>query len=109
MIKAGTDINLTGSRTPLTRACYRGHINIVRELINLGADVNQSDGNKTPLTTACDKGYYSVVQELIEARANVNQTYGNKTPITAARKNFSFFVINLLTRAGLMSIKAMEN
>lgn len=46
---------------------YR-HIDIVKELIVNGADVNQKDCNKTPLTAACEGQHMDVIEELIKAR-----------------------------------------
>lgn len=48
--------------TPLTLACYRGHIDIVRELIIEGTDINKKDGNKTPLTAACKGRHINVIE-----------------------------------------------
>ncbi|XP_062612791.1 rabankyrin-5-like [Saccostrea cucullata] len=69
----------------LQAACMDGHLSVVKELIEAGADVNPQDVYETPLTIACEGGYTSIVKELIEAGAVIDQKahYGS-TPLTAA-------------------------
>lgn len=44
MLKNGADVNLAdGVKTPLIIACYRGHLDIVKELIQTGAFVYQAN------------------------------------------------------------------
>ncbi|KIK75060.1 hypothetical protein PAXRUDRAFT_56416, partial [Paxillus rubicundulus Ve08.2h10] len=53
------DINVTDmySGTPLCSACDGGHIEIVKLLLQNGADVNaQSEDSDTPLRSACYRG-----------------------------------------------------
>lgn len=74
MIKSGANVNQKDNeKTPLTTACYLGHLDIVKILIENKADTNQADGNETPLTAACYLGQLSVVEKLIEHGADVNQ------------------------------------
>jgi len=66
------DINLTSSshgRTPLIQACSKGRIEIVREILMSGRDVNinaQCNGGKTAIEIASEKGYRSIV-DLLES------------------------------------------
>lgn len=44
-------------------ACLKGHLSIVKELINAGVDVNLK-GDKSPLNIALENGNWSIVKEL---------------------------------------------
>lgn len=46
---------------------------IVRQLIEVKANVNLSHWGDTPLLYACTRGHFNVVKELIAAEADVNQ------------------------------------
>lgn len=57
-------------RTPLSGAALMGHLEIVRVLVESGADVEKSDGwGRTPLIWAAGKGHLEVVRFLVEAAA----------------------------------------
>jgi len=81
--------------TRLTMACYRGHMDIVNELINNGTDVNEKDGvsyilnndivfdnrfdvfgmlqeGMTSLMRACSTSRLDIVNVLIHNGADVN-------------------------------------
>jgi len=74
----GVDSIALGARdseglTPLILAAIRGELEIVKTLINAGADVNQAnEGGLTPLHCAVNKNYAEMVRFLIEKEANVN-------------------------------------
>ncbi len=57
-----------GKSPPLHRACYRGHLEIVKKLITHGARTDEGDGsdNMTPLHNACLGGHKEMVQYLIQ-------------------------------------------
>ncbi|XP_048740970.2 ankyrin-2-like [Ostrea edulis] len=88
--------------TPLTTACYRGHVSIVKELVKEGAGVNLQDikGN-TALISACKGGHVSIVEELVKAGADVNLLgkYSN-TPLIAACKEGHVSIVEELVKAG---------
>ncbi len=57
----------------LADACYMGDIEIVRDLIGRGADINATDSSgKTPLANAAMAGYRDIYELLIEKGANYN-------------------------------------
>ncbi|XP_056006706.1 uncharacterized protein LOC125658404 [Ostrea edulis] len=93
--------------SPLTAACEGGHLCIVKELLEAGADVklqtNNILKNNTPLTTACERGHVSVVKELVKAAADVNlQGNYRNTPLIAASacKRGHVSVVKELVKAG---------
>ena len=60
-------MDLQEARTPLHKAVCGGHIDIVRLLVENGAEVNARDGNdETPLHKAAERGYIEVVRLLVE-------------------------------------------
>jgi ankyrin repeat protein len=53
-------------RTPLHFACKEGYLEVVKLLIELGADKEAKDKwNETPLHLACIEGHLDVVKLLI--------------------------------------------
>jgi Ankyrin repeats (3 copies)/Putative peptidoglycan binding domain len=76
-------------------------LNIVRELIHAGADVNAADADgKTPLMMAAMQGWDGVVRELLEAGAAVNarDQYGRLAIDYAAPTDGA--IVHLLNRDG---------
>ncbi|XP_062600187.1 ankyrin repeat and KH domain-containing protein mask-like isoform X3 [Saccostrea cucullata] len=86
--------------TPLTAACKGGHMSVVKELIEAGADINLPGYHDTPLTAACHGGHMSLVKELIEAGADINQQGRYDTPLTAACGRGHMSVVKELIEAG---------
>ncbi|XP_005611571.2 ankyrin repeat domain-containing protein 49 [Equus przewalskii] len=75
--------------TPLHRAAYGGHLDVVRELIAQGADVHAVtvDG-WTPLHSACKWNNTRVASFLLQHDADINaQTKGLLTPLHLAAGN----------------------
>ena len=59
--------------TPLMQAALDGNTEIVRELLNRGADINQRDDNgRTALMFAVINGHYDTMKVLLEYGADVN-------------------------------------
>ena len=87
-----------GPKTPLIYASSEGHSDIVRLLINAGADVNQEgpanfdEWQESPLMVAANYDYFDVVKLLIEAGAEADKVdqFG-KTPLLRAAWNSSSF------------------
>ena len=61
--------------TPLFFACFYGHLDIVRLLVEKGADKDKApDHGATPLFVACQNGHLDVVQVLVEKGADMDKT-----------------------------------
>lgn len=79
-----------GNKTPIHIAVNSGSMDIVKLLINAGANVNQHDlGQCTPLHWACVKGDLKMAELLLQSGANPNaQDLAYSTPLhEAVRKN----------------------
>jgi len=70
MIREGIDIHAIDS-DPFTHACERGHLEIVKEFIKAGVDVNVQQSSN-PLSAAAAGNHIEVVKVLLEAGANPN-------------------------------------
>ena len=75
LFEYGAKVNVTNDKgfTPLHRACYSGHLNIVEWLLNCGADINAQDQIKgyTPAFHAYIKNNFVIVEFLINNNANI--------------------------------------
>ena len=74
MIECDADINTkVGKNTPLIVACFKGHIEICKYLIEkFEADVNIKTSSYTALITACFRGDIELFKYLIEHGADIN-------------------------------------
>ncbi|XP_062569488.1 uncharacterized protein LOC134231543 [Saccostrea cucullata] len=86
--------------TPLAAACERGEMNIVKVLLEAGADVNPQSMYKTPLTAAAESGHTNVVNELLKSGACVNPQDKYDIPLTAACRKGHLCVVKQLLDAG---------
>lgn len=113
---AGANINQAcpeDGMTPLIVACIKGHEEVVKFLIDRGADVNLVKQNDvTPLFCASGKGNVNIVKMLIEAKANVDlfRKSDEVTPIFhAASKGFLDVVALLIdAKANLHKISKIK-
>lgn len=56
--------------TPLTIAVYNGHVDVLKSLLEAGADANTTRGNgATMLLVATERGHLDIVKYLLEAGA----------------------------------------
>ncbi|XP_076114306.1 ankyrin repeat domain-containing protein 49-like isoform X2 [Mytilus galloprovincialis] len=72
--------------TPLHRACYNGHVDMVKLLIRNNGDINAktSDGWQ-PIHSAARWNQSEVIKVLLEHNADINsQTNGGQTPLHLA-------------------------
>lgn len=88
--------------TPLWQASARGHVAVVRALLDTGrVDVNsQTEAGRTSIFVASEHGWSAVVKLLLEAGANpcISDRY-SKTAILVARENNQETVVALLEEA----------
>ena len=95
---AGANVNERGSDSaPLLVAAGQGRLDVVRYLLNEGADVNTREphGN-TALTEATFYGHVSVIKELLQRGADVNATTENGTALDIALSRKDSTAVDLL-------------
>ena len=86
----------------LLEAAENGHLNIVRSLLERGAEVNTVVNDiATPLYMAAQEGHANVVKLLLEHQANIETKASNGySPLSMAIFNKHINVVNLLLKAG---------
>ena len=79
-------------------ACENGHLDIVHQLVEFGADVNHAlYDDLTPLCAACMKGHASIAKFLISKGALVHDpALGPLSPILLACKSGNHDIVELL-------------
>jgi hypothetical protein len=89
LLKAGANVNGrqdSRSMTPLSHAVGRGHIQMVKLLLEAGADVNISSSEQTPLHLALEYRRIEIARLLIEAGADLNaRDDRDRTPLAIIR------------------------
>ncbi len=84
----------------LMLAAFKGNMQLVEKLLEMGADINRVD-NWTAMHYAASEGHDEVVKLFIEKGGKVNvQTYSGVTPLYMAARKPSRKVVMTLLRAG---------
>ena len=106
----GVDINTEkiGSQSAILVAARKGHIDIVKLLLENGADVNAKSSDSltwfsgwTPLISACENGHFETAKLLIENGADVNaSSKSGWTALMSAARGGYFNIVELLVENG---------
>ena len=106
-IERGYDVDYREHYTALILSCEKGYVDIVRVLLEAGADPNLSAGCRvTPLYHASRYGHIKIVELLLNAGADPNlATFGSRatpllTPLIRASRDGQFKIAELLLNAG---------
>lgn len=98
------------NKNPLTVACTEGYLNIAKELIRAGANVNPNIDDSCVLlhlSECCLFGRWDVAKELIKAGADVNRGNAFLTPLKAACEQNNLSAVRFLIKAGAnLNLKA---
>jgi ankyrin repeat protein len=83
-------------------AVEQNRLDIVRLLIQHGADINlqDNDGVMIPLTMATWRGYYDIVEELLKCNADVNSIDDGRTSLHYAIDTKQVEIVQLLLDYG---------
>lgn len=105
LIQDGININARdeNGHTPLHRCVIRNNLELIQQLIQLGADPNTIDNNHrgSPLHSAAHFGYAEVVEILFNAGAEINALNDdNETPLHIALEYSNTEIAQLLLRLG---------
>lgn len=105
-------MNIEG-QTPLYIAIGAGHFDVARELISLGAWVNQPNlSGSTPIIAAAWSGNVPFLKELIQAGANVNATESGSSVLYIIKmirpKEFREIVDLLIAKSPALKILGKE-
>ena len=107
LIEAGADVNMTkyGSNTALMTAAWRGtSTNVIRALINAGADVNARDSyGRCAISCATERNFVEGLELLIEAADKVDPTRSYLPPLSDIEfglRGITASTLKLLLRIG---------
>lgn len=89
---------------PLGLACFFGHVEVVRFLLESGAEVNtpsRNDLKVTPLNSAAAGRHYEIAMLLLERDANPNiRQEGDFVPLHSAAMNGQIEMVKILLQYG---------
>lgn len=91
------------TQTPIIITAIHGHIEIVKYLIDKGADINaKNNDDESLLHIVANNGHLNIIKYLIENnKVDINGVnYKNQTPIMAAAINGKVKVVKLLLKYG---------
>jgi ankyrin repeat protein len=101
---AGANVDHTGEfgLTPLYFASQHDHLDVVKFLVDNGADPNIADNDgQTPIMIAIINGHIDVVRVLLEKGADPNQADDfNSTPLSFASQDGDLEVVRMLLGKG---------
>jgi ankyrin repeat protein/beta-lactamase regulating signal transducer with metallopeptidase domain len=103
LVQAGADIfSMSGEGSPMHRAAEEGQLNVVKRLIDLGADAGARDEDgRAPLSFAAEEGHSDVVEYLLRSGSNVNDSDDDRrTALSYAAAERNFDIVNMLITAG---------
>lgn len=103
LVARGADVNFNSEwgGTPIFRAAWRGHNDILKLLLSSGANPNTQFKTDTALHKAAESGCLDCVKTLVEAGADVNAINGlREPPIHFAKKNEHSAVAEYLLKNG---------
>ena len=112
LIEGENELNIStekiGSQSPILVATRKGHIDIVKLLIENGADVNAKSSDSltwsqgwTALISASENGDFNIAKLLIENGADVNaSSKSGWTAIMSASRGGYFSIVKLLVENG---------
>ncbi|XP_019763189.1 ankyrin repeat and KH domain-containing protein 1 isoform X1 [Dendroctonus ponderosae] len=110
LLKGGADIEL-GASTPLMESSQEGHLELVRFLLEYGANVNAvTQTNDTALTYACENGHTDVAELLIQYGADIeHESEGGRTPLMKACRAGHLCTVKFLIDKGANPRKQTTN
>ena len=100
-VQGGMDINAKSNETALTAACFYNKPEVVKYLVENGANVNVGSYYDDPIIAAVRGGNYDIVKLLIEKGADVNAIgYAHSTPLYVAAEQGKAEISELLIQNG---------
>ncbi|XP_060527199.1 ankyrin repeat domain-containing protein 17-like isoform X2 [Cylas formicarius] len=110
LLKGGANIEL-GASTPLMEAAQEGHLDLVRFLLEYGANVNAvTQTNDTALTYACENGHTDVADLLLQYGADLeHESEGGRTPLMKACRAGHLCTVQFLISKGANVRKQTTN
>ena len=105
IIEHGADVNITNKafETPLLLACYEGNVDVVKLLVNAGADPNFADADHDTCLHNAVRNYCGkeALQAIIDHGADVNASNkSGQTALMIACLKRSADVLNILLNSG---------